>query len=351
MDFYGDKTGQPNCTSCKNGSITLMKGASDMSECIESCQPGYYLNKTIRSCQQCSKGFYQDKTGYRDEFCIKCKSANLTTLGISAKSSEECVGYCESSPCLNGAICSNIENDFNCTCPKFLTGKQCETIVDRNISDTMQISIRFPALIWNDNLQSRESDEFKEIASRIEKIIRAEFESDPTFRTVKVVGFLRGSVISDVQFTYVGGVTFVTPVDMLAKVISNGRLGNLTVDPGAVNITNYTCSQPLGMENRRIPDKAITSGIGTYYHPPKNARLNHPGPGWAPIYFSENKDYLQVDFQEELWLTGIATQGSSYGPEGSWLRAFYFETSFNGRDWSYYVGEYTVRHVSVLLKQ
>jgi hypothetical protein len=99
------------------------------------------------------------------------------------------------------------------------------------------------------------------------------------------------------------------------------------------------------MENRRIPDKAITSGIGTYYHPPKNARLNHPGSGWAPRYFSEEEDYLQVDFLEEIWLTGIATQGSSY-EGGSWLGAFYFETSSNGQDWSPYVGEYISRHVS-----
>ena len=346
IDFYSDKTGQPNCTSCKNGGITLITGATSEAECIETCQPGYYLNKTVRRCQKCLKGFYQDKTGYRDEFCTKCKSANLTTLEDGAKSSEECVGYCASSPCFNGAICSNIENDFNCSCPTFLTGKQCSTIIDRNNSDTMEISIRFPDLIWNENLQSPESDDFKKLASRIEKIIQAEFKNDPTFRTVKVVGFLNGSVISDVQFAYVGGVSFVTPVDKLTTVVSNGTLGNLTVDTSSVTITNYTCSQPLGMVNRRIPDSAITSGLTSVKdHEPKNARLHHPGPGWAPIHLLSDEDYLQVDFLEELWLTGIATQGSSYYG-GSWLNAFYIRISSNGQDWSYYVGEYVTRHVS-----
>ena len=349
IDFYSDKTGQPNCTACKNGSITLVTAATRVAECIKSCQPGHYLNKTLRSCQKCSKGFYQDKKGYRDEFCTKCKSANLTTVENGARSSDECVGYCESSPCLNGAICSNIDNDFNCTCPKFLTGKQCGMIFDGNSSDTMEISIRFPTLVWGDHLQDRESDEFNELASKIENIIREEFETDPTFRTVKVVGFSRGSVVSDVQFTYVGGVTFVTPVDKLTDVISNGSLGNLTVDVGALNISNFTCSQPLGMENRRIPDSAITSGLTSFYYPPTNARLNHPGPGYAPRYF-DDKDYLQVDFLEEVWLTGIATQGSSYKGAGrgggSWLQTFYIETSSNGRDWSFYVGDYIKYHVS-----
>jgi hypothetical protein len=346
-DFYSDEPGQSNCTRCKDGSITLITGATSEDECIETCQSGYYLNKTARSCQKCVKGFYQDKTGFKDEDCTKCKSANLTTLGNGAKSEEECVGYCASSPCLNGAICSNIENDFNCSCPKFLTGKQCETVVDRKTSDTMEISIRFPDLIWIENLQNPESGDYKKLALRIESSIRAEFKNDNIFRTVKVVGFRKGSVISDVQFTYVGGVSFVTPVDKLTAVVSDGSLGNLTVDTSSVTITNYTCSQPLGMENRRIPDSALTSGVSRFYQPPKNARLHNQGPGWAPLYFSADEDYLQVDFLEEVWLTGIATQGSSYDT-GSWLRAFYIQKSSNGQDWSYFAGEYVTRHVSFI---
>ncbi|CAB3983604.1 Signal peptide, CUB and EGF-like domain-containing 1 [Paramuricea clavata] len=345
-DFYSDKSGQSNCTRCKDGSITLITGATNEDECIETCQSGYYLNKTARSCQKCVKGFYQDRTGFKDEFCTKCKSANLTTLGNGAKSEEECVGYCASSPCLNGAICSNIENDFNCSCPNFLTGKQCETVVDRKNSDTMEISIRFPDIIWTENLQNPESSDFKKLALRIESSIRAEFKNDNIFRTVKVVGFRKGSVISDVQFTYVGGVSFVTPVDKLTTVVSDGSLGNLTVDSSSVTITNYTCSQPLGMENRRIPDSALTSGVSRFYHPPKNARLHNQGPGWAPLYFSADEDYLQVDFLEEVWLTGIATQGSSYYT-GSWLEAFYIQKSSNGQDWSYFVGEYVTRHIFI----
>ena len=213
----------------------------------------------------------------------------------------------------------------------------------------MEISIRFPDFVWNKSLENPESDEFNILAVKIENSIRTEFANDSTFRTVKVVGFRQGSVVGNVQFEYVGGVIFVTPVDKLTTVVSDGRLRNITVDNSSLTITNYTCLQPLGMENRRIPDNAITSGVTHFSQPLTNARLHNAGPGWAPQFISDSEDYLQVDFLEEVWLTGIATQGSSYD-NGSWLKAFYIQTSLNGQDWSHYVGGngHSDRHVSFI---
>jgi len=34
---------------------------------------------------------------------------------------------CTSSPCLNGATCQDLVDDFICTCPHLYTGKRCET--------------------------------------------------------------------------------------------------------------------------------------------------------------------------------------------------------------------------------
>ena len=123
MDYYTDNLGSQNCTECPNEGITILTGATALSECIERCEPGYFLNKTRRRCKKCLKGFFQNQKKYRYESCTKCASDNQTTLESGAKSEEDCVGYCASSPCLNGAGCSNIDNDFDCTCPKYLTGK------------------------------------------------------------------------------------------------------------------------------------------------------------------------------------------------------------------------------------
>ncbi len=335
LDYYTDTLGSRGCTACPNGEVTVITAAKVMSECIERCGRGYYLNKTLQSCEKCSKGFYQDQQGYRYELCVKCASANLTTLESGAKSAEECVGYCASSPCLNGAKCTNVENDFNCTCPKHLAGKQCQTIIDSNNTDTMKISVQFTKLVWNNNLSDPDSREFMELANQIENAIRGEFKNDATLRTVKVDKFTRGSVISDLEFNYVAGTEFNNPLDTLTSVVADGKIGNLTVNSSSLDIVGYTCGTPLGMENGRIPDSAITSAHQNNYHPFKNARLNYNGPGWTPIYRTAGDAYLQVDFGEVIQLTGIATQGSSY-EGGNWLRLYHFNYSIDEKKWLEY---------------
>lgn len=357
LDHYTDKRGAHNCTACPNGEITVMTAATNRPDCIERCGRGYYLNKTLRSCQMCLKGFYQDQAGYRNESCVKCASANLTTLASGAQSAEECVGYCASSPCLNGAKCTNIDMDFNCTCSKHLSGKRCENIVDSKMADQMEIQVTFPDLVWNNNLSDPESRSFIELANQIENAIRDEFKNASTFRTVKVEKFTRRSVISYLVFNYVPGVEFSNPLDTLAAVTVDGKLGNLTVNSSSLSVVNYTCGSPLGMENGRIPDDALTSANPVNVHPFTNARLHHNGSGWTPRVTNIEDAYLQVDFGEVVLLTGIATQGSSY-QGGNWLLSYYFSYSKDGKTWLFYKGntndEYMVgskslyTHVSLL---
>ena len=332
LDYFADELGSNNCTACPDGGITVVTAAKDSSECIERCSRGYYLNKTLKSCQKCAKGFYQDQNGYRDEWCVKCPSSNLTTLQPGAKSAEECVGYCVTIPCLNGAKCTNIDNGFNCTCPEYLEGNQCQTIADDDKADVMEISAKFTNFVWNNNLLNRDSEDFKKLAYQIESAIRDVFKNDSTFRTIKVDKFTQGSVISDFQVNYVAGTEFTNPFETIRAAAADGKIGNnLTVNSSSLNIVNYTCGTPLGMENGRIPDSAITSANPDNKHPFTNARLNHNGPGWTP-----DKDaYLQVDFGEVVVLTGIGTQGSSYSG-GNWLKSYHFNYSVDGNTWVEY---------------
>ena len=332
LDYFADKLGSNNCTACPDGGVTVITAAKDSSECIERCSHGYYLNKTLKSCEKCAKGFYQDKNGYKDEWCVKCPSSNLTTLQPGAKSAEECVGYCATMPCLNGAKCTNIDNGFNCTCPEYLEENQCQTIVDDDKADMMEISVKFTNFVWNNNLLNHDSEDFKKLAYQIESAIRGVFKNDSTFRTIKVEKFTPGSVISDFQVNYVAGTEFTNPFDAIVAAAADGKIGNnLMVNSSSLNIVNYTCGTPLGMENGRIPDSAITSANPDNKHPFTNARLNHNGPGWTP-----DKDaYLQVDFGEVVVLTGIGTQGSSYSG-GSWLKSYHFSYSVDGNTWVEY---------------
>ncbi|CAB4028365.1 Signal peptide, CUB and EGF-like domain-containing 1 [Paramuricea clavata] len=338
LDYYTDKLGSHGCTACPERRITIVPAATVTSECIESCGRGYYLNKTLRSCGKCSKGFYQDQREYRNESCTKCAGANLTTLRSGAKAAGECVGYCASSPCLNGGKCTNLDNDFNCTCLEHLGGKQCQTILDYNNADRMEISVRFTNLVWNNNLSNPDTRDFMELANRIENAVRGDLRNDTTFRTVKVEKFIRGSVISDLTFNYVAGTDFNNSLDTLKRAAADGKIGNLTVNSSSFYIGHYTCGTPLGMENGRIPDSGITSANKDNYHPFSNARLNHNGPGWTPRVNRTEDAYLQVDFQEVVQLTGIATQGSSY-QGGNWLQSCQFNYSVDGSTWLEYKEE------------
>ena len=337
LDYFTDKHGTHNCTACPNGEITIFIAATDRSVCIEKCARGYYLNRTLQSCQICMKGFYQDQAGYRNESCVECASANLTTLASGAESAEECVGYCASSPCLNGAQCTNIDGDFNCACPEHLSGKRCENIVDSTNTNQMEIQVTFSDLVWNNNLSDSNSRSFIELANQIENAVRNEFKNTSTFRTVEVEKFTRGSVISDLGFNYVTGVEFGNPLDTLAAVTADGKLGNLAVNSSSLIVVNYTCGSPLGMENGRISDSALTSANPDNYHPFTNARLNHNGPGWTPRVSNIKDAYLQVDFGEVVLLKGIATQGSSY-QGGNWLKSYYFSYSKDDKIWLFYKG-------------
>lgn len=77
------------------------------------------------------------------------------------------------------------------------------------------------------------------------------------------------------------------------------------------------CSKPLGMQDGRIHDSAITAS--SYYRPrsaPQRARLNMALPdavvgftgGWCPRS-SQNYQWLQVNFGFMASITKIATQG------------------------------------------
>ena len=346
LDFYNNKFGRRNCTACAGKTITLIMGASHPLNCINPCEPGTFLNKSSKSCRECSKGFYQDQQDYRLHDCLKCPSANLTTIGNGAASLEQCVGYCASYrkgefPCLNGGECIDKDGDFNCTCPKYLSGKRCEVIIDGKDTDSVEASVRFPNLVWNQNLSNTESQEFIELARIVEDNLRQEFKSDANFRTVKVKELRPGSVISILELVFTYGLNFTAPADKLSVAIADGKLGTYSVDRFSLQVVNFTCTQPLGMENGRIPNSAITSSRSLDYHPPQNARLNFPGPGWAPIILSGDV-YLQVDFQEEVMLTAVTTQGSSYHG-GSWLQTYYLKYSLDGSNWIYYQGD-SVKH-------
>ena len=89
------------------------------------------------------------------------------------------------------------------------------------------------------------------------------------------------------------------------------------------------CMIPLGMEDKRIPDNAITAShyYSSYY--PRYGRLNYNG--WCT---TSGGQYLQIDLGEVKTITKVATQGlrqKSYR-----TKSYFLEYSIDGKHWAYY---------------
>ncbi|XP_046862238.1 lactadherin-like [Xenia sp. Carnegie-2017] len=106
------------------------------------------------------------------------------------------------------------------------------------------------------------------------------------------------------------------------------------------NSTNFICRdpKPLGMENGKIPDSAITasSEYASAYLAPF-ARLRNTKSlkcSWAPTGSNRMNSWHQVNFGKNTIITGVATQGSCQSNE--WAKTYSISYSNDGKNWSSY---------------
>jgi hypothetical protein len=85
------------------------------------------------------------------------------------------------------------------------------------------------------------------------------------------------------------------------------------------------------MEDKRIPDTAITASYTYNSNFPKNGRLNSGG-AWCT--YTSGSHYLQIDLGDIKTVTGVATQGI-YGA-AYWTTQYQLEYSIDGLNWAYY---------------
>ena len=109
---------------------------------------------------------------------------------------------------------------------------------------------------------------------------------------------------------------------------------------------------PLGMSNGFIKNNQITATSQEEDDEyPYHARLNVLGTGWCSQNVETNgpdSEYLQVDFESAVTLTGVATQGSDNSLYTSYVKEYYLEVSMNGNDYSDVIGGDGNRQVCAL---
>ncbi|KAF7476318.1 Hypothetical predicted protein [Marmota monax] len=103
-----------------------------------------------------------------------------------------------------------------------------------------------------------------------------------------------------------------------------------------------SCSIPLGMENKLISDAQITAS--SYFTnmfatwSPSQARLHLQGRtnAWRP-QVNNPKEWLQVDFQKTMKVTGIITQGVKSLLTSMFVKEFLISSSQDGHHWTLFL--------------
>uniref|UniRef100_A0A8C9P5M9 F5/8 type C domain-containing protein n=1 Tax=Spermophilus dauricus TaxID=99837 RepID=A0A8C9P5M9_SPEDA len=103
-----------------------------------------------------------------------------------------------------------------------------------------------------------------------------------------------------------------------------------------------SCSIPLGMENKLISDAQITAS--SYFNnmfatwSPSQARLHLQGRtnAWRP-QVNNPKEWLQVDFQKTMKVTGIITQGVKSLLTSMFVKEFLISSSQDGHHWTLFL--------------
>ncbi|XP_049728341.1 coagulation factor VIII isoform X3 [Elephas maximus indicus] len=103
-----------------------------------------------------------------------------------------------------------------------------------------------------------------------------------------------------------------------------------------------SCSMPLGMESKTISDAQITAS--SYFTnifatwSPSQARLHLQGRtnAWRP-QVNNPKEWLQVDFQKTMKVTGITTQGAKSLLTSMYVKEFLISSSQDGHHWTLFL--------------
>lgn len=106
-----------------------------------------------------------------------------------------------------------------------------------------------------------------------------------------------------------------------------------------ISLSLEPCKNPLGMQNRRIPNYAITaSSSWDKNHGPYLGRLHFTARGryqgaWSSRHNNRNQ-YFQVNFRRPTKITAVATQGRQNANQ--WVTQYRLSYSQDGLSWVFY---------------
>ncbi|XP_027536906.1 coagulation factor V [Neopelma chrysocephalum] len=101
------------------------------------------------------------------------------------------------------------------------------------------------------------------------------------------------------------------------------------------------CRIPMGLASGVILDSQIEASDHIDYWEPKLARLDNSGTynAWSTVMKEEKLSWIQVDFQRQVLLTGIQTQGAKQFLRSLYIQKFFLVYSKDKRTWNTFKGD------------
>ncbi|XP_067114807.1 EGF-like repeat and discoidin I-like domain-containing protein 3 [Osmerus mordax] len=306
------------------------------------------------------------------------------------------VNECESAPCLNGGVCTDLEANYTCVCSGEFSGRNCQhrcsgplgleggIISDRQLSASSASSTMFGLQHWHPRLarlhrkgmvnawSAAESDRWPWIqvnllrrmrvtgaitqgarrrgSSEFVKSYKMAYSDDGrTWRMAKVQGstqdrIFRGNADSNSPVTNV----FSSPIEsQFVRVYPQVCRGRCTMRMELTGCELSGCSEPLGLKSGLVQDFQLSSssvyrtlGMGLLSWTPENARLDRQGKvnAWTPSR-DDQKQWLQVDLLSPTKITGVITQGAKDFGQVQFVGSFKLAYSDDGIAWTIYQDE------------
>ena len=79
----------PECIACPDGKMTIFPGAQEVSDCLDPCLSGTFMNASSGSCMDCPIGTYMDTAEHASTRCKMCEMGK-TTSAVGSKAVSDC---------------------------------------------------------------------------------------------------------------------------------------------------------------------------------------------------------------------------------------------------------------------
>ena len=79
----------PECIPCPGDKLTIFPGAQEVSDCLDPCLSGTFMNASSGSCMDCPIGTYMDTDKHASTQCMRCEMGK-TTRSVGSKAVSDC---------------------------------------------------------------------------------------------------------------------------------------------------------------------------------------------------------------------------------------------------------------------